>query len=659
MLRAVAAASLAGAVQTASSQTNGPQVGYVYPAGCKQGTTVTVVIGGRQLQGMEQGVFSGAGLSVRVIGIDKPLPPEERMKLRDELNELRHPTRTPAASPKSVQGAAPAPTPVPGPAPEPVPKPVIARKDVPARIAELERMLAEVPRNQATPALAETLTLEVIAAPDAPVGPRDLRVFGRGGLSLPLIFMVGDLPEAAFPAVTAITPRPAPGSPLAASEASSGGLTVSTPVVVNGQILPGETERIRFAGKRGQRLIVSVHARDLMPYLADAVPGWFQAVVSLIDAAGQELAYANDFRFQPDPVMAFQLPADGNYTLVVRDSLYRGREDFVYRVAIGELPFVSGLFPLGGAPGQEMNFALNGWNLPAPVRHTRLPQETGLHTLDLGRCTAATGKIEVSVDDLPECVETEPNNTAAEAQSVMLPMIVNGRIARTDEGDWLRFTARAGAPVVIEAVARRLRSPLDGMLKVFTADGVVLASNDDNDDLADGLTTHHADPRLVFTPPVDGSYLVRLTDAQHRGGPDYTYRLRLSAPRPDFALRVVPSSVNLRPGGSAKVMVYALRHDGFSGVITLALHDAPPGFRLGQTTIPASADKMEITLNAPRETPGEAGQVTALELEGTAVIGGADVRHQAVPADDRMQAFFYRHLVPTQQWLVSVRRGGK
>jgi hypothetical protein len=30
-----------------------------------------------------------------------------------------------------------------------------------------------------------------------------------------------------------------------------------------------------------------------------------------------------------------------------------------------------------------------------------------------------------------------------------------------------------------------------------------------------------------------------------------------------------------------------------------------------------------------------------------------------VAADDRMQAFFYRHLVPAQEWRVAVRRGGK
>jgi hypothetical protein len=44
----------------------------------------------------------------------------------------------------------------------------------------------------------------------------------------------------------------------------------------------------------------------------------------------------------------FSVPKGGEYTIEIRDALYRGREDFVYRIAIGELPFVTSAFPLGG-----------------------------------------------------------------------------------------------------------------------------------------------------------------------------------------------------------------------------------------------------------------------------------------------------------------------
>ena len=46
-------------------------------------------------------------------------------------------------------------------------------------------------------------------------------------------------------------------------------------------------------------------------------------------------------------------------------------------------------------------------------------------------------------------------------------------------------------------------------------------------------------------------------------------------------------------------------------------------------------------------------------MEGHATIAGSEVRHPAVPADDMMQAFFYRHLVPAQEWLVDIIGRGR
>ena len=38
-----------------------------------------------------------------------------------------------------------------------------------------------------------------------------------------------------------------------------------------------------------------------------------------------------------------------------------------------------------------------------------------------------------------------------------------------------------------------------------------------------------------------------------------------------------------------------------------------------------------------------------LIIEGRATVGGTQVAHGAVPAEDRMQAFLWRHLVPAQE----------
>jgi hypothetical protein len=45
-----------------------------------------------------------------------------------------------------------------------------------------------------------------------------------------------------------------------------------------------------------------------------------------------------------------------------------------------------------------------------------------------------------------------------------------------------------------------------------------------------------------------------------------------------------------------------------------------------------------------------------LELEGRARINGETVRRPATPCEDVMQAFLWRHLVPTEEFLVNVNR---
>jgi hypothetical protein len=91
--------------------------------------------------------------------------------------------------------------------------------------------------------------------------------------------------------------------------------------------------------------------------------------------------------------------------------------------------------------------------------------------------------------------------------------------------------------------------------------------------------------------------------------------------------------------------------------IELNLKDAPAGFIVSGGRIPAGCDMIDITLAAPYKP---SVSTFALTFQGQAKIAGQTVTRQAVPADDRMQAFLFRHLVPTQQLLVAVlKKGGR
>lgn len=613
----------------ALAQQNVPRIGYVFPAGGKQATAFEVTIGGQYLDGVHGVRVSGTGVEATVIEHVKPMTQQQFNALREKLSELQKKKAT--AEPARPGGAA-----------RPSTRPVWTAEDEKA-LAEVRKQLATFVRRPSSPAIAETVRLQVTLGAAAEAGRRELRLQTPAGLTNPLVFQVGQLPEFCEKEVK--------------TSAAPYELNVTLPAVANGQIMPGDVDRYRFSAKKGQHLVAIASARELIPYLADAVPGWFQATLTLYDEKGKELAYADDYRFNPDPVLHYLIPRDGEYVLEIKDAIYRGREDFVYRIALGELPFVTGIFPLGGPAGEPTSVELKGWNLPASrTTMDAKDKRPGIYPLSVRAGKHTSNAVPFAAGALPESLQQEPNNVPASAQAVKLPVIINGRIDQPGDVEVFSFQGRAGEQIVAEVLARRLNSPVDSMLRLTDAAGKQVAFNDDHEDKGSGLSTHHADSLLMAKLPADGTYYLYLHDAQHQGGVEHAYRLRLSAPRPDFELRVAPSSLSLRGGASVPLTVYALRKDGFSGEIALALKDGPAGFTLGGARIPAGQEQVRITLAAPASGKKE---LHHLELEGRATVGGQEIRRSAVPAEDMMQAFAYRHLVPAGELQVATLGAGR
>ncbi|MCX7872201.1 MAG: PPC domain-containing protein, partial [Verrucomicrobiae bacterium] len=236
--------------------------------------------------------------------------------------------------------------------------------------------------------------------------------------------------------------------------------------------------------------------------------------------------------------------------------------------------------------------------------------------------------------------------------SVMLPVVINGKISSDEDVDSFRFYAKGGEKVVVEVFARRLNSPLDSIVHLVDGNGDVVAANDDYEDKGSGLTTHHADSYLIATIPRDGIYYARISSAQRQGGDDYVYRLRISKPKPDFEIRMAPSELNLRQGGCNDLTVYALRKDGFDGDIWLSIKDAPSGFRLDGGRIPPGRDKVRVTISSP---PRRFVEPVRVLLQASALINGKTVVRDVVASKEMVQAFAYHHLVPVNDFFVYVR----
>lgn len=114
--------------------------------------------------------------------------------------------------------------------------------------------------------------------------------------------------------------------------------------------------------------------------------------------------------------------------------------------------------------------------------------EPGRHDLRLLAPHGSTiGYFDVGV--LREQTEKEPNETAAQAELLTLPVVVNGIIRQADY-DYFKFEAKAGQTMVFDVLATRNGANTDGVLSILDEAGEELAYTDD----------YHAfkDPHLVY-----------------------------------------------------------------------------------------------------------------------------------------------------------------
>ena len=505
-----------------------------------------------------------------------------------------------------------------------------------------------------------TVRVSVSVSPNAELGEKDVRLITPGGVSSRFRFVVGDLPE-----INEVEPN---------QERDKAQRIDSLPKVVNGQLAAEDRDCFRFAAKAGQTLVFHVQGRSLLPYIPDAVPGWLDAGLKLFDANGRLLRFVNDFRFDPDPLLIYTVEKDGEYVLEIEDVLHRGRPEFVYRLTMGVLPCLTHIFPLGAQRNSTAALDLFGANLPAKTLSLPIPADSpALRHVSVVHLGAESNALPLAVGDATEFRETEPNDTIAQANRVQVPAAINGRIQRPGDVDHFIFAAQAGQRLVLEVFARRLQSPVDSHIMLYNAQGGALVEMDDTVDPTDALITHHADSRLVFTFPGAGDYVLRVKDIQGKGGEEYAYRLMITPLRPDFLLRVTPDMVRLGYGETAVLAVNALRLDEFGGEIDLTARNLPAGFVASDGIIPAGQDQGRLTITAPPAPPAPAAPsksivaavvakaqpprpvpVVALNVTGTAAVGGQTLARQASGAEAIMQAFSLNHTVPTKELLASV-----
>jgi WD40 repeat protein len=143
----------------------------------------------------------------------------------------------------------------------------------------------------------------------------------------------------------------------------------------------------------------------------------------------------------------------------------------------------------------------------------------------------------------------------------------------------------------------------------------------------DGGAGFSKDSYLLFDPPADGEYQVRITDALGRSGPEFAYRLTIRPPRPSFTVDFSPKSPSVWKGGAVPITVTTKRMDGYDGPIEIRLTDLPPGFQAPVTTIPVGEESTTFALFAEKNATVSPGQPLC-KLIAKAMIDGKEIEQE-------------------------------
>ena len=178
---------------------------------------------------------------------------------------------------------------------------------------------------------------------------------------------------------------------------------------------------------------------------------------------------------------------------------------------------------------------------PAQVRATLRIQADALPGRRMLRVhsdrSGLTNMLYFVVGRLPEQAEKEPNHDSQTAESIALPLTVNGRVNPAADVDCFAFEAKAGQRLVAVVFAHALDS--HGQYKNFgLADASLRIEDAAGRIVAEAQDTLGLDPLAEFVVPADGRYIASVQLVAFRGFPEAVYR---------FSIGEIPVPTSITP----------------------------------------------------------------------------------------------------------------
>jgi hypothetical protein len=501
--------------------------------------------------------------------------------------------------------------------------------------------------------------------PDVPPGVYDARFTGRFGISNPRAFVVSILPEQ---------------KETADNHAPDKAMPVAPGTIINGTADATNNDYFKLTLKKDEQVVLDCWAERLDSRM--------DGTLLVYDSHGRELAVDRDTN-RHDPLLTFTAPADGDYIVRLYDFLYRGGNDYYYRLLVSAGPYVDFVFPPVAVPGSKGPFTLFGSHLPGGSKAEGLttrgraldklaveieapsgPAADELAIASLARAQDSTldgfdyrlstpagdaNPLLIGYTSAPVIEEQEPNDDSEKPQPVAVPCTFVGRFSPRGDYDWISFEAKKGDTYWIEAISQRLGLPTDPYVLIQRVaknekGEVQVVDVQELDDAGRGsgipsFRPESDDPAYKFVAPEDGNYRVLIRDlyAGSRGDPRLVYALAIRRAAPDFRLVAVPAyhanltapsdwapgNPLLRRGGTEMLNVVALRHDGFDGPIDIALSGLPPGVTASPALIPAGQATTTVVLRAAEDAAAWAGTIRVV---GKAMVADKEIARVARPA---------------------------
>jgi hypothetical protein len=289
---------------------------------------------------------------------------------------------------------------------------------------------------------AQELALDVTIDAGAPIGAVQLTFDGNGGKSAATPFVIDR-----FPSV----------NETGATDSARTAMQVKPSVTIVGTIdRAGDVDFFRFAAEAGEQIGVQVTAAELGSKLDPALV--------ITDEGGTVLAEGGSS-------LGYVIRKAGTYAVGVRDREFRGGGDFHYRLHVGAVPVVTGVFPLAVQRGRTTSVHVTGVNLGSGAGITTkvaVPADAAPDSrvpVPLGR-TDVVGSASVSVSEFPAVV-LDP----VTGGDVRVPGSADGIFARPNDAQTVRFSAKKGERLVVEVLARRAGSPVDSVIEITDSAG--------------------------------------------------------------------------------------------------------------------------------------------------------------------------------------------